>query len=104
MMAASPFTEYTAGAVMYVLVIAVLVMVLLGGGFLLINFGLLSKRETDRSERREPSDLGILKNRVWPEEASVISILPAEENEEELQRERARIQERLRRKAARRAS
>ncbi len=80
--AGSPFTNYTAAAVVYVLIAGVLITGLLLGAFLIINLGLLSKRQEDRVGHRDPSDLGILKTGVWPEEAEDSAVLPAEESEE----------------------
>ncbi len=77
--AGSPFTHYTAAVVVYVLLAGVLITGLLLGAFLLINLGLLSKRREDRVGRRDPSDVGILREGVWPEEAEDRAELPAEE-------------------------
>ncbi len=79
--AGSPFTNYTAAVVIYVLLAGVLITGLLIGAFLLINLGLLSKRQEDRVGQRDPSDLEILKTGVWPEEPEVPQLLPAEEDE-----------------------
>ncbi len=80
--AGSPFTSYTAAAVVYVLIASVLITGLLLGAFLIINLGLLSKRQEDRVGHRDPSDLGILKTGLWPEEPEDTAVLPAEESEE----------------------
>jgi hypothetical protein len=80
--AGSPFTSYDAGLVAYAFIAAVLVFGLLGGAFLIINLGLLSKRPEDRTGKRTPSDLGILKHRVWPEVPYERAALPAEEEDE----------------------
>ena len=62
MMANSPFTVYTAGAVGYVLIIVVLILTLMIGAFLVVNLGMMSKRPEDkRTGKPEPSDVGILK-------------------------------------------
>lgn len=82
MMAGSPFTDYTAGVVAYVLMTGFLVATLLIGGFLILNLGLLSKRKEDRIGGRTPSDVGILKSTVWPEEPDESPTLPAEEDED----------------------
>lgn len=82
MMAASPMTEYTVGAVIYVLVIGFLVAGMLIGGLLILNIGLMSKRESDRIGGRTPSDVGVLQSTNWPEQAENISVLPAEDSEE----------------------
>ena len=76
----SPFTNYTAGVAIYVLMIGFLVAVLLIGGMLVINLGLLSKRAEDRVGGRTPSDLGLLRNSVWPMEPVDKRVLPAEED------------------------
>lgn len=80
-MADSPFTDFTAAAVGYVLLIGFLVSILLIGGILVLNLGLLSKRAEDHTGRRTPSDVGILKGTLWPEQYKQ-TILPAEEEEE----------------------
>lgn len=79
MMAASPFTDYTAAVAIYVIAIGVLVAFLLIGGLLAVNLGLMSKREEDRVGSRTPSDVGILKDTIWPNEAEPPAILPAED-------------------------
>lgn len=85
MAAASPFTDYTAAAIAWTLMVAFLVAVLLIGGILIVNLGLMSKRPEDHIGRRTPSDVGILKHTVWPEEASEKRLLPAEEDGEGLE-------------------
>jgi hypothetical protein len=82
MMAASPFTDYTAGVVVYVLLVGLLVTVLLIGGMLVLNLGLMSKRDTDRVGTRNPSDVEILKTTLWPLEHDETPHLPAEEEDE----------------------
>src|SRR5687767_9120391 len=52
--AESPFNSYTAGVVGYALGAGFLVSVLLIGGFLVLNLGLLSKRTEDRVGGRTP--------------------------------------------------
>lgn len=79
MMAASPFTDYTASVTIYVIAIGVLVAFLLIGGLLVVNLGLMSKREEDRTGSRTPSDVGILKDTLWPAETEPTAILPAED-------------------------
>lgn len=69
------------GAIAYVLVIGALVVILLGGGLLVLNLGLMSKRDQDHVGGRTPSDVGILKNSIWPRERENAPILPAEESE-----------------------
>lgn len=82
MNAASPMTQYTAGAVIYVLVIGFLVAGLLIGGLLVLNLGMMSKREEDRTGGRNPSDVGILQSTNWPEKAEDTAVLPAEDWDE----------------------
>ncbi len=84
MNAESPFSDYTVSVVVYVLLVGVLVTVLLLGGFLILNLGLLSKRQQDRTGSRNPSDVGVLKDTIWPEEPSLIRTLPAEELDDEI--------------------
>jgi hypothetical protein len=79
MMAGSPFTDYTAGVVEYVLIIGFLVATLLIGGLLVVNLGLMSKREEDQIGGRTPSDVGLLKNTRFPHEEEPEAILPAED-------------------------
>jgi hypothetical protein len=83
MQAESPFTSYTAAVTLIVLLVGFLVSVLLIGGFLIVNLGLLSKRDEDRAGGRTPSDVGILKHEIWPDEQVDRSVLPAEEAEED---------------------
>jgi len=77
--AGSPFTDYTAGVVVYVLLTAFLVTVLIGGGILVLNLGLLSKRRSDRIGGRNPSDVSVLKNSTWPEAPYEERMFPAED-------------------------
>jgi hypothetical protein len=76
------FSDYTASVVAYVLLVGVLVTILLGAGMLYVNLGLMSKRPEDRIGRRDPSDVGILKHTMWPQENDDRRYLPAEEGEE----------------------
>jgi hypothetical protein len=80
MMAGSPVTPYTASVMGYMIWIGVLVSVLLIGGFLFINIGLLSKRGENETRHREPSDVDLLTHRLWPNENRVHPVLPAEED------------------------
>ncbi len=80
MMAGSPFTDYTGAVVIYVIAVGFLVAVLLIGGLLVLNLGLMSKRAEDRTGSRTPSDVGILKNTLWPEETEPPAVLPAEDD------------------------
>jgi hypothetical protein len=82
-MTEDPFTSYTGAVVAYVLLIGFLVAALLIGGLLVLNLGLMSKREEDRIGRRTPSDVGILRHGVWPEERVGHRSLPAQEDDAE---------------------
>jgi hypothetical protein len=73
--------DYTAAAVLQVLIIGFLVSILLIGGFLILNLGLMSKRQEDRFGGRAPSDLNILTDACWPEVPTEPQILPAQEDE-----------------------
>lgn len=77
--AGSPFSDYGMGIAIYSFLTGVLVTGLLLGAFLVLNLGLMSKREEDRVGKRNPSDVGILKEAVWPEEPYERTVLPAEE-------------------------
>lgn len=79
MNAESPFTDYMAKVVIFTLLVGFLVAVLLIGGLLILNLGLMSKRRQDHVGRRTPSDVGILKGNVYPEDAYEEYELPAEE-------------------------
>lgn len=80
----SPFNNYTAGVVAIVFVIAFLVAALLGGGILVVNLGLMSKRDEDRAyqRNREPGDPAILKASVYPEEHDSKNVFPAVDEDE----------------------
>ncbi len=73
----SPMTDFTAAAISNVLLVAFLVITLLGGGILILNLGMLSKRANDRVGERDPSDVAILKNETWPEAPYEDNIFPA---------------------------
>jgi hypothetical protein len=79
--AGSPFTTYTAGVLVYGILVGFLVSVLLIGAFLILNLGLLSKRREDRIGNRTPSDVGLLKYEIWPDTPYESRTLPAEEDE-----------------------
>jgi hypothetical protein len=85
--AGSPFNTYMAGVAIYVLIIGFLVAIMLIGGFLIVNLGLMSKRPEDHIGKRTPSDVGILKNNLWPEVPYLKNSLPAEEDDFDLQPE-----------------
>ena len=80
--AGSPFNDYTAAVAAYCLIIGFLVTLLLFGAFVVLNLGLLSKRQEDRVGGRSPSDLGFLKSNVWPEVPYEETELPASDDEE----------------------
>ncbi len=82
--ASAPFSNYTAGVVAIVFVIAFLVAALLGGGILVLNLGLMSKRDEDRAHQlnREPGDPAILKASVYPEERDLTNVFPAVDGDE----------------------
>lgn len=82
--AGSPFTNYIAGVAAYSFGVGVLVTLLLVGAFLILNLGLLSKREEDRTGARDPSDVGFLKNTNWPQQPYERTALPAEEEDYDL--------------------
>lgn len=94
--AGSPFDDYTAAVVMYVILSFVLVITLLFGAFLLLNLGLLSKRPEDKIGTRTPGEPGFLKNTIWPAVPYEVAQLPAEEEEDEILIE----EERKRKKAS----
>lgn len=77
-----PFTDYTAGAVIVILLVGFLVAILLIGGFLVLNLGMMSKRAEDRVGRHSPSEVGILKSTRFPDEPFEKRVLPAEDEEE----------------------
>lgn len=81
--AGSPFTNYDAKIVIYTFLAAFLVFTLLGGAFVIINLGLLSKRPEDKVGHRSSGDLGFFKNEIWPPEPYERVVLPAEEQQEE---------------------
>jgi hypothetical protein len=74
-------SDYTVAAISYVLMAGFLVSVLLIGGLLVLNLGLLSKRDRDLIGGRNPSDVGILKNSNWPQVPEDQPILPAMEEQ-----------------------
>lgn len=86
---AAPFTDYDAQVAVYVLLVGFLVTVLLVGGMLILNLGLMSKRAEDRVGGRNPSDVGFLKNALWPEEPYYARSLPAEEDEDSSDEQKA---------------
>jgi hypothetical protein len=83
MAANSPFSDYTASAVIYVLLVAFLVVALLGGAMLVINLGLMSKRRSDEVGGRDATEPAFLKRVLHPDESEVNSVLPADEADEE---------------------
>jgi hypothetical protein len=76
MMAESPVTSYTAGVMLYMLLVGFLVTFLLGGAFAVLNIGLMSKRDSDSSlGHQDPSDVSLLRSH------RPRAVLPAEEGE-----------------------
>lgn len=83
-MDAGPFLDvYTVDALIMVLLVGVIVTLLLVGGILMVNLGMMSKRPEDRVGKRTPSDVGILSGEVWPQVPHQRNLLPAEEEESE---------------------
>jgi hypothetical protein len=74
-------SDYTAAAVIQVMIIGFLVSVLLIGGILIVNLGLMSKRPEDRVGGRTPSDVGFLQGSNWPTHEKDRRRLPADEDE-----------------------
>ena len=74
-------TDYTAGVAVYLLLVGILITLLLVGGFLILSLGLMTKRKEDRIGGRNPSDVGLLKHSMWPEEPYADNALPAEEED-----------------------
>lgn len=83
--AGSPFNDFTAGAVIYVLLTLALVLILLMAAFVAVNLAMMSKRPEDQAlpRHREPSDPGFLKSQVWPQAPFQEKKLPAEEAEDD---------------------
>ncbi|MBC7693274.1 MAG: hypothetical protein H7222_16035 [Methylotenera sp.] len=77
LVAGAAATGLAMGAVAQVLFVTLLVVVLLAGGMLILNMGLLSKRATDHTGSKDPSDLGFLHNERFPEDAYEQRVLPA---------------------------
>ena len=81
--AGNPFNSYMGAVAGEVILIGFLVACLLIGGMLVLNLGFLSKRIEDRTGGRNPSDVGILKHTMWPEEQPSKAVFPAEEEDSE---------------------
>jgi hypothetical protein len=79
MAADSVFSDFDARMVVFILMAGVLVTILIGGGILVVNLGMLSRRDQDKVGGRVPSDVGLLKNSVWPEEHEEQNVFPARE-------------------------
>ncbi len=60
-----------------------LVVIMLGGAFVILNFGLMSRRREDRVGGRAPSDVALLGQMLWPEETEGPSVLPAMAEDDE---------------------
>jgi hypothetical protein len=63
-----PMSNFTIDAILQTFLVGVLVVILLAGGILVVNFGLLSKRREDHTGHRDPSDVGVFKDRTYPDE------------------------------------
>lgn len=84
MMASSPFSVYTAGAVGYVIITMFLVIVLLAGAMLTVNIAMMTKREEDVGKGgMEPSEVGFLENERWKNVHAIRPVLPPEEDEDQ---------------------
>jgi hypothetical protein len=59
--------------------------------FLILNLGLLSKRPEDRTGHRDPSDLEVFQNQVWPNAEEDKAVLPAAEDMSEEQQYALRL-------------
>ncbi len=83
----NPFNAYTSSVLSTGIVVAVLFVLLILGGLLFVNWAFLSKRRQDRTGGRNPSDVAILKENIWPEAPYEEKEFPAMdgESEEELQ-------------------
>lgn len=76
--AETPFFRHVdARAAMYSIGITLLVVTVVGGGILMVTYGLMSKRSEDLVGERTPSDVGLLKESMWPNEAGSRAVLPA---------------------------
>lgn len=78
-------SDYMARGVFMLWLVGILVVVLLAGAILIVNFAFAAKRPQDRPVlmTRRPGDQGILKSHVYPEEPYEAWALPAEEPPEE---------------------
>jgi hypothetical protein len=83
MAAESPFSNYTAYAVVYAILGLFFAFALLGIGILTVNLAMMSKRAEDRIGGRDPSDVGVLKSTNWPQAPEERAVLPAMEEEDE---------------------
>jgi hypothetical protein len=77
------FSPYAAHMLFYVVIIGFLVMLVLVGGFLVVNLGMMSKRDDDHVGGRTPSDVGVLQDMIWPQKPIPKWTLPAEPDPEE---------------------
>jgi hypothetical protein len=80
MAADSPMSNYTAKALGWGLGVGALVALLLAGAFLVVNVGLISKREEDRTGTRDPSDVAV-RNLAFPGEHAPRRVFPALDSE-----------------------
>lgn len=84
MMADSPFSVYTAGAVGYVIIVMFLVIALLAGAILTVNIAMMTKREQDYGLGGiEPSEVGFLANERWKNVHAIRRVLPPEVDEDQ---------------------
>lgn len=81
--AVNPFDQFTGRVLGTGILAFALFLILIAGGILILNLGLLSKRKEDRTGGRTPSDVAILKENVWPEAPYEEKSFPALEDEEE---------------------
>ncbi len=75
-----PGGAYEAG---YIFLLSALLGTLFGGAFIVINFGLMSKRPHDHvGEQTTPSDVQILSGQLWQNDTYYERTLPAADNDE----------------------
>ena len=87
--AGSPLGEFAFAAIVQVLLIGFLAVTLVGGGILIINLTMMSRRPQDwTGSHRDPSNLGFFKHETWPQEPYDENILPAKTEEEEAELEK----------------
>ncbi len=79
----NPFGSYTSAVLSTGIVVSVLFVLLIIGGMLFVNWAFLSKRKQDRTGGRNPSDVAILKENIWPEAPYEEKEFPAMVDDEE---------------------